>query len=45
MWNELSQRVAELERAFKERNYPPSPSGLCRAYCAVHMCRHYGVGG
>jgi len=45
MWNELSGRVHELERAFKTRNYPPSPSGVCRHYCGVTQCEYYGVGG
>lgn len=45
MWNALSGRVQALEHAFMTRFYPPSPSGLCRRHCPVHMCQHYQVGG
>ena len=42
-WAELLPRVAIMEQAVKEENFPARPSGLCRKYCPVSSCPHHGV--
>lgn len=41
-WPELLERVRRLEAAYTTNNYPPRPSGLCRAWCPVTTCKHNG---
>lgn len=41
-WNGIAIRVAGLERAYVERDYPPRPGGLCRRWCPVSSCPHHG---
>lgn len=45
IWGEILPRVRKLEQARAQQEYPPKPSGLCRRYCAVVSCPHYGRGG
>lgn len=45
MWGSILPRVRQLEQARARQEYPPKPSGLCRRYCAVTSCPHYGRGG
>ena len=42
MWSRIGPRVALLEKAYNERNYPPKPGGLCRKWCPVRQCAHHG---
>jgi len=44
IWQTFAPRVARMERAYAEGNFPPKPSGLCRKHCPVprHLCTHSG---
>lgn len=44
IWREFVPRVQRLERAFREGNFKPKPSGLCRNWCPVpkHLCTFSG---
>ena len=42
IWGEILPRVKLVERARAAQHYPPTPSGLCRKYCAVVSCPHHG---
>ena len=42
IWGEILPRVKMVERARAAQHYPPTPSGLCRKYCAVVSCPHHG---
>lgn len=41
-WVGLLPRVAELEQAAKDMNYPPKPNRLCYKYCPVQSCPFHG---
>lgn len=45
IWNGVLPRVRKLEKARRDEDFPPNPSGLCRNYCAVKSCPYHGVGG
>jgi len=45
IWADILPRVKLLERARADNDYPPRPGGLCRRWCAVKSCPHWGVGG
>jgi hypothetical protein len=45
MWNNLWERVEELQHAHATTSYPPKPSYLCRRYCPVVACPYHGKGG
>ena len=42
IWGEILPRVKMVERARAAQHYLPTPSGLCRKYCAVVSCPHHG---
>ena len=42
IWGEILPRVKLVERARAAQHYPPTPSGLCKRYCAVSSCPHHG---
>lgn len=42
LWNQVLPQVAVLKSANETMTYPPKPSGLCRRYCSVTACPHYG---
>jgi len=44
IWQHFAPRVQRLEQAAQDNNYPPRPSGLCRAWCPVgkRLCEHCG---
>lgn len=44
IWQEFAIRVHRLEAAVASGNYPPNPSGLCKAHCPVgkSRCDHCG---
>jgi hypothetical protein len=44
LWNGLWPEIRILEDAWKTTTYPAKPSGLCRNYCPVETCPHYGRG-
>ena len=46
IWNEFLPRVQRLESAMEKQQFPPRPSGLCRAWCPVgrKLCEHCGEG-
>jgi PD-(D/E)XK nuclease superfamily len=45
LWREFLPRVARLEAAHAQNQWPKRPSGLCRAHCPVprSKCEHSGV--
>jgi hypothetical protein len=43
VWNGVLPRVAALEQAHKNVDFPPKPGNLCRRYCPVTSCPHHGV--
>lgn len=43
-WVELLPRVAAMENAAKQQNYPPKPGRLCKRFCAVTSCPFHGKG-
>jgi len=45
IWANILPRVNRLRQAREDEDYPPKPGGLCRRYCAVKTCPHWGVGG
>ena len=44
VWADILPEVAKMKVAADEMNYPPKPSGLCKNYCPVKACPHWGVG-
>lgn len=42
VWADVLPRVNELKVADETQNFPPTPNGLCKDYCAVVSCEHYG---
>jgi hypothetical protein len=44
IWQDFSIRVHRMERSLKEDDFPPRPSGLCRAWCPVgrSLCEFCG---
>jgi PD-(D/E)XK nuclease superfamily len=42
VWADVLPRVEELRIADETKNFPPTPNGLCKDYCAVASCEHYG---
>lgn len=45
LWKEITPRVAELETAHANDNWPATPCGLCKEYCPVTSCEFFGKGG
>lgn len=45
IWNSFMPRVARLEKALANTEFPAKPNGLCRRYCPVTSCPYHGVGG
>lgn len=43
-WNAVLPQVKVMAQAAKDLNYPPKPSGLCKRFCPVTSCPHYGRG-
>jgi len=43
-WNAVLPTVKVMTQAAKDLNYPPKPSGLCKRYCPVSSCPHFGKG-
>lgn len=41
-WKSLWPRIAALEHAHKTTSYPAKPGPLCRRYCPVSTCPHFG---
>lgn len=44
VWPGLLDRVGHMERAAVNMDYPPKPSGLCKAFCPVASCPYYKKG-
>ena len=44
MWRSIWHRIEAMETAHTHTNYPPTPSGMCRNWCAVTTCPHNGKG-
>ena len=44
IWGDFGSRVQRMEHAFQTDNFPPKPSGLCRAWCPVprSLCEFSG---
>lgn len=43
IWKGLWPRIESLQNAHETNNFPPKPGGLCRRYCPVSGCQHYGT--
>lgn len=41
-WANFLGRVRDLEQAHKTTTFPAKPGGLCKRYCPVRTCPHYG---
>lgn len=41
-WSSLMPRVAQLEVASKNNDYPAKPGHLCKRWCSVTKCPHHG---
>lgn len=41
-WDLLMPRVEKLAQAHDTDNFPPTPCKLCREWCAVDTCEHWG---
>lgn len=44
-WEQLMPRVARLEQATIDDNFPPIPGRFCRNWCAVKNCEYNGKSG
>lgn len=44
LWPSLLARVKRMEDAAVNMDYPPTPGGLCKAYCPVVSCPFHGKG-
>lgn len=42
VWNGVLPRVAQLRNAVENHNFPPKPGFLCRKWCPVEKCPHWG---
>ena len=42
IWDGFLPRVEKFQEAFREKDYPARPSGLCRRFCAVTTCPYNG---
>lgn len=43
IWKNILPRVEQLKHAHDTTTFPPKPGGLCRRYCPVQSCPHYGT--
>jgi hypothetical protein len=42
IWNTFIPRVRKMEEAYESGKWPARPSGLCRGWCPVKICPHWG---
>jgi hypothetical protein len=42
LWRQVLPRVDALKLAHDTTSYPPRPGKLCRSWCPVKQCPHYG---
>ena len=42
LWDRFLQREEAYQVAHRNTDFPPKPSGLCRAWCAVSTCPYHG---
>lgn len=42
IWKNLWPRIEALKHAHETTTYPPKPGRLCRRYCPVKSCPHFG---
>jgi hypothetical protein len=42
-WNNIWDRIEALRTAADTVSYPPTPNRLCRNWCHVKQCPHYGT--
>jgi len=42
IWNKILPRIRKYMVAHSTTDFPPRPSGLCKRYCPVTTCPHYG---
>lgn len=43
VWDKFRPRVARIDEAHQLGDWPARPSGLCRKWCPVKVCKHCGV--
>jgi hypothetical protein len=41
MWEKLLPLLKEYRKAFKDENFPPRESGLCKGWCPVESCQFW----
>jgi hypothetical protein len=41
IWQSILPRVARLEAAYENDNWPAKPSGLCNGWCPVKSCQYW----
>lgn len=44
LWETLMPKLIKFKEAFAAGVFPPNPSGLCKAHCAVESCEYYQKG-
>jgi len=44
LWATLLPEIGIYEQAYRDGNFPPSPSGLCVRHCPVTSCEYHGKG-
>lgn len=44
LWNGLQSMLDQMQLSWRTTTYPAKPSGLCKRYCPVKSCPHFGVG-
>jgi uncharacterized protein Usg len=42
-WEKLWPRIEALREGVEKQNFGPKPSGICKRYCPVKQCPHYGT--
>jgi len=42
VWEDLTPRVNQMEKAYIEASYPARKCGLCKKYCPVYDCENFG---
>lgn len=44
LWQKMLPRVQRMEKSIDLTDFPPNPSGLCKAHCSVTSCPYHGKG-
>jgi len=41
-WQRILPRVAQLEKAHRDKHFPPKPNHFCKNWCPVQSCQYWG---